>query len=129
MSQIPLELFGITDGLVVSNVSAADQAVATACSFLFRSLGSAVGVSLVGVLIQGVLKTRLEASLSPEDADRILHDLAQSLDSIKELSPSLRDIVRDSYGGGIQAGFAMCMGFLVMCALSVVWWREKKILK
>ena len=117
----------VSDNLQVSNVSPADQAVATASSFLFRSLGAAVGVSLVGVLIQGVLKTRLETSLDRDDADRVLRGLAQSLDFIKELSPSVQDIVRDSYSDGIQAGFAMCMAFLAVCALSVFWWREKKL--
>lgn len=113
----------------VSNVSAADQAVATACSFLFRSLGAAVGVSLVGTLIQNVLRMRLRASLENQEADRIISGIAQSLEFIKDLPPSLRAVVRDCYSAGIQAGFAMCVALLVMSTLSVFWWREKKLSK
>ncbi|KAL2054778.1 hypothetical protein ABVK25_005082 [Lepraria finkii] len=111
---------------IISNVSAVDQAVATACSFLFRSLGAAVGVCLVGVLIQNVLRMRLHASLEPEEADRILGGITQSLEFIKELPPSLRATVRECYSAGIQAGFAMCLALLVVATLSVFWWREKK---
>ena len=113
--------------LKVSNVSAADQAVSTACAFLFRSLGAAVGVSLVGTLIQNVLRMRLRASLDPQQADRIVEGIAQSLDFIKDLPPSLATTVRDCYGVGIQAGFAMCVALLACSTLSVIWWRERKL--
>lgn len=122
---MPLIVFA--DGSQVSNVSAADQAVATACAFLFRSLGAAVGVSLVGTLIQNVLRMRLRASLEPQEADRIAEGIAQSFDFIEGLPPSLRAAVRDCYGAGIQAGFTMCVALLACSALSVFWWREKKL--
>lgn len=113
----------------MSNVAAVDQAVATACSFLFRSLGSAVGVSLVGVLIQHVLQMRLRSSLEFAEADRILGSISQSLDTIKDLPPALRTVVRDYYGSGIQAGFAMCVALLAVSTICVLWWREKKLLE
>ncbi|KAL2040672.1 hypothetical protein N7G274_006651 [Stereocaulon virgatum] len=97
---------------VIFNVSAADQAVATACAFLFRSLGAAVGVCLVGVLIQNVLRLRLHASLEPEEADRILKGIAQGLEFIEGLPPSLR---------------TTCLVLLVVVTLSVFWWRENKL--
>lgn len=115
------------DNMTVSNVSPADQAVATACSFLFRSLGAAVGVSLVGVLIQSILRIKLRAALEPAQAERIVEGIAQSLDYIEELPPSLRTVVRDCYSGGVQAGFAMCLGLLLVATLSVFWWRERKL--
>lgn len=114
---------------IISNVSAADQAVATACSFLFRSLGAAVGVSLVGTLIQSVLRMRLRASLEPHEADQIIRSFSQGLGFIKDLPPSVRAIVRDCYGAGIQAGFAMCVALLAVATLSVFWWRDKKLSK
>ncbi|CAD6572295.1 MAG: hypothetical protein ASARMPREDX12_005098 [Alectoria sarmentosa] len=112
---------------IISNVSAADQAVATACSFLFRSLGAAVGVSLVGNLIQNVLRMRLRASLEPQEADRIIAGIAQSFEFIARLPPALRATVRDCYSAGIQAGFAMCVALLAVSTLSVFWWREKRL--
>lgn len=123
----PYKIYSIADVSEVSNVSAADQAVATACSFLFRSLGAAVGVSLIGTLIQNVLRIRLRASLEPQEADRIIRGIAQSLEFIKELPPGPRAIVRDCYSAGIQAGFTSCVALLGIATLSVFWWREKKL--
>ncbi|KAL8688127.1 MAG: hypothetical protein Q9218_005881 [Villophora microphyllina] len=114
---------------IISNVSPADQAVATACAFLFRSLGAAVGVSLVGLVIQQVLGMRLRESLDTVDADRIIDRIATSLDFIKELRPEVQATVRECYSEGIQSGFIMCVGLLAVAALSVVWWREKKMAK
>lgn len=121
------EVDRVADHFQVSNVSDADQAVATACSFLFRSLGAAVGVCLVGVLIQNVLQMRLRASLEPEEADRIIAGIAQSFEFIKDLPPVLREAVRNCYAHGIQAGFAMCLAFLAVTTISIFWWREKKL--
>ena len=123
----PYNIYCIADGSEVSNVTAADQAVATACAFLFRSLGAAVGVSLVGNLIQSVLRIRLRASLELQEADQIIRGIAQSLEFIKELPPGTRKIVQDCYSAGIQAGFTMCVVLLGLATLSVFWWREKKL--
>ncbi|KAL8915348.1 MAG: hypothetical protein Q9171_000218 [Xanthocarpia ochracea] len=112
---------------IISNVSPADQAVATACSFLFRSLGAAVGVSLVGLVIQQVLGMKLRARLDPDQAERILKKVARSLDFIKDLPPDLRSVVEGCYSDGIQSGFIMCVALLAVSTLSIVWWRGKKM--
>ncbi|KAL6718186.1 hypothetical protein ACLMJK_004274 [Lecanora helva] len=112
---------------IISNVSAADQAVATACSFLFRSLGSAVGVSLVGILIKVVFQMKLYASLDSEDARQIGQAISQSLDYINQLPPSLQSIVRECYSSGIQAGFAVCTGVLLISTIATFCWRENKL--
>lgn len=70
---------------------------------------------------------KLRASITPEEADRILNGIAQSLEFIKDLPPELSGVVRDCYGEGIQAGFAMCVALLAVAAVSVVWWREGKL--
>ncbi|KAL8799210.1 MAG: hypothetical protein Q9182_006070 [Xanthomendoza sp. 2 TL-2023] len=114
---------------IISNVTPADQAVATACSFLFRSLGAAVGVSLVGLVIQQVLSMRLRATLSPDQADQILENLAKTLDTIARLPPDLRIAVEECYRSGIQSAYIMCVALLGVSASSVVWWREKKMSK
>lgn len=70
---------------------------------------------------------RLRASLEPQEADEIIGGIAQSLEYIKDLPPSLRAVVRECYSAGIQAGFAMCLALLAVSTLSVIWWREKKL--
>ena len=72
---------------------------------------------------------RLRASLESQEADRVIDGIAQSLEFIKDLPPSLRIVVRDCYNTGIQAGFAMCVALLAVSTLSVFWWREKKLSK
>ncbi|KAI4155731.1 MAG: hypothetical protein L6R39_001183 [Caloplaca ligustica] len=114
---------------IISNVSAADQAVATACSFLFRSLGAAVGVSLVGLVIDEVLAMKLRGTLNSGDADQIREKIKDGLGFIKHLPPELQTTIRDCYSVGIQSGFAMCLGLLLVSAVCVVWWREKKMSK
>lgn len=114
---------------IISNVSAADQAVATACSFLFRSLGAAVGVSLVGLVIQEVLGIKLRQNFEPQEADKILAQAARSLEFIKDLPPEMYAVVKDCYRSGIQSGFIMCVALLAVSAISVTWWRDRKMTK
>lgn len=79
------------------------------------------------MLIQYAVQRRLRVSLEPEEADRIIEGIAQSLDFIKDLPPSLRMTVRDCYSRSIQTGFGLCLAFLVVSMISVFWWREKKL--
>ncbi|KAF8885359.1 major facilitator superfamily domain-containing protein [Infundibulicybe gibba] len=60
---------GITTSLValIANAGLADQAIATAVSHLFRSLGSVVGLSIGSVLIQSSLKSSLRRKLAGSD--------------------------------------------------------------
>ncbi|KAL9025148.1 MAG: hypothetical protein Q9196_005984 [Gyalolechia fulgens] len=111
----------------VSNVAAADQAVATASSFLFRSLGSAIGVSLVGLVIDQVLGAKIRAALDPQDADQILGKIKSSLDFIKLLRPELQIAVRESYSAALQSGFVMCSALLAISAFCVMLWRAKRM--
>ncbi|KAI4235526.1 MAG: hypothetical protein LQ352_008084 [Teloschistes flavicans] len=112
---------------IISNVAAKDQAVATACSFLFRALGAAVGVSLVGLVSQQVLAVRLRASLDPRTANHVLEEIGNGLDFIRDLEPGLQALVRECYARGVQGGFIMCVGLLAVGAVSCVWWRERRM--
>ncbi|KAI4134394.1 MAG: hypothetical protein LQ347_001572 [Umbilicaria vellea] len=75
---------GVTTSLIalISNASPADQAVATACSYLFRSLGSVVGLSISATVVQQSLRIQLRDRLrSGKDADNIV----SRSDSVMEL--------------------------------------------
>lgn len=92
---------GITTSLIaiIANAGPADQAVATAVSYLFRSVGAVVGVSLGSTIVQSALRTTLEAKLglgggdteevwtmSPDfrrkKIDLILHSLSAMFDNL-----------------------------------------------
>lgn len=119
----------ITSSLIaiLSNITAADQAVATASMFLFRSLGAAIGVSTVGLVIDQVLRVKLQAALDHHNANRILNELKTSLDFIKLLPPELRSTVRRCYSAAIQSGLFTCSAMLVVSAFCVIFWRAKKM--
>src|SRR6202035_5858124 len=80
---------------VIANADPKDQAIATACSYLFRSLGSVIGLSISATVVQQSLRTQLRARLNDGDqADKIVERVRQSLDYINKLDPVTREIVR-----------------------------------
>lgn len=113
---------------VIANADPKDQAIATACTYLFRSLGSVVGVSMAATVVQQSLRTQLRASLgSGDEADKLVDRVRQSLDVIKDLEPHTRGIVRRCYQQATNASFGI--SFLIVCAgmLCACFIREKKL--
>ncbi|KAK6972161.1 Mfs multidrug transporter [Favolaschia claudopus] len=96
---------GVTTSLIalIANAGPADQAMATAVSYLFRSLGSVVGVSLGSTVLQLSLRSALHKSLPPDvDIDDIIARVRSSLSAIDELEPATAAIVRMGYEGAVQ---------------------------
>ncbi|KAL5338435.1 major facilitator superfamily-domain-containing protein [Aspergillus crustosus] len=107
---------GVTTTLIslISNAGPEDQAVVTACSYLFRSLGSVIGLSLSSTVVQQVLRERLRYTLrDSKDIDKIVSGVRQSLDFIKTLDPEVARIVRDCYGWATNKGFAFLIGVVL----------------
>ena len=123
---------GVTTSLIglIANASVEDQAVATACSYLFRSLGSVVGLSLSATVVQQSLRTQLRDRLSSgKDADKIVQRVRESLDYVKTLEPHIQEIVRRCYGAATRDGFTLmlCIAFFAMlssCKLSFTFCRS-----
>ena len=112
---------GVTTSLIglIANAAQEDQAVATACSYLFRSLGSVVGVSLSATVVQQSLRSQLQDKLrSGKDAANIVKGVRESLDYLKTLDPDTREIVRQCYGYATTAGFGLMLGIVAFAALS-----------
>jgi hypothetical protein len=115
---------------VIANADPSDQAIATACTYLFRSLGSVVGVSLSATVVQQSLRTQLRANLkNGREADKIVERVRQSLDYIKELSPHTRQIVRQCYQTATNAAFGMSIGIVCFALIASRFIREKKLSK
>jgi len=113
---------------VIANADPNDQAIATACTYLFRSLGSVVGVSLAATAVQQSLRTQLKASLkSGHEVDKIVERVRQSLDYIKELEPDTRELVRNCYQKATNASFGLSI--IIVCGALVSSWfiREKNL--
>lgn len=112
----------------VSNASPEDQAVVTACSYLFRSLGSVIGLSLSSTVVQQLLRMRLRSALhDSKDIDKIVDGVRQSLDYIKILDPAVSRIVRGSYGWATNKGFAFMIGIVILALVSSFFIREKRL--
>ncbi|KIY64655.1 MFS general substrate transporter [Cylindrobasidium torrendii FP15055 ss-10] len=113
---------GITTSLIslIANAGAADQAIATAVSYLFRSLGSVLGLSIGSTLVQTTLRGALRAKLDGRDVDEIIANVRHSLTYIKTLPPDVAHAVRASYEEAIQACFLFALG-MAFCAFSASW--------
>ncbi|CAG8034425.1 unnamed protein product [Penicillium olsonii] len=121
---------GVTTTLIglISNASYEDQAVVTACSYLFRSLGSVIGLSLSSTVVQQLLRDRLRTGLHDnKNIDQIVEGVRQSLDFIKTLDPTTAKIVRDSYGWSTNKGFAFMVVVVFFALLSGCFIRESKL--
>ena len=103
---------GVTTSLIglIANASTEDQAVATACSYLFRSLGSVTGLSISATVVQQSLRTQLRDRLrSGKDADQIVKRVRESLEYVKSLDPEIQVIVRNCYGIATRNGFVLML--------------------
>ncbi|KAL4784568.1 major facilitator superfamily-domain-containing protein [Aspergillus varians] len=121
---------GVTTTLIslISNATPEDQAVVTACSYLFRSLGSVIGLSLSSTVVQQVLRSRLRYALrDSKDIDRIVDGVRQSLDFIRTLDPVVAKTVRDCYEWATNKGFAFLVGVVFFALVSSSFIRERSL--
>jgi hypothetical protein len=83
---------------LLANATVEDTAVVVATSYLFRALGSSIGVSAGSAILQQVLQTELIARLPDQGEAREVEEMVrQSLEYIKELPPNIAEQVRWSY--------------------------------
>jgi predicted MFS family arabinose efflux permease len=121
---------GVTTTLIalISNAAPEDQAVTTACSYLFRSLGSVIGISISSTVVQQSLRNNLIRDLgNGEEADKIVQRVRRSLDYIRTLDPGVRDVVRRCYGHAARDGFALMIGITIFAMVSSFFIREKRL--
>ena len=112
---------GVTTSLVAIIAGAApkDQAVATACSYLFRSLGSGMGLSVLSAIAQQLLRQRLKAELHDSvNVDWIVQNVRESLDFVRTLDPETQAIVRRTYGCTITSAFGVMVAVALMSCIS-----------
>ncbi|KAL6924760.1 hypothetical protein FSHL1_002010 [Fusarium sambucinum] len=83
---------------LLANATVEDTAVVVATSYLFKALGSSIGVSVGSAVLQQVLRTELIARLPDQSEAREIEErVRQSLEYIKELPPNIAEQVRWSY--------------------------------
>ena len=112
---------GVTSTLIglIANAAPEDQAIATACSYLFRSLGSVVILSLAASIVQQSLRDQLREHLNGgKDADEIVKRIRESLDYVTTLKPAVQEAVRQCYARSTGNGFAFTLGIACCGMLS-----------
>lgn len=121
---------GVTSTLIglIANAGRENIAVATACSYLFRSLGSVFGVSISATAFNQALRAQLRDRLgSGKDAEKIAERVRQSLEYLKELAPDIRSTVRQSYAKSASVAFSVQIVLVFGAALAAWWIREKTL--
>ncbi|KXT00251.1 hypothetical protein AC578_1201 [Pseudocercospora eumusae] len=127
---------GITTTLIglIANASHEDQAVATACSYLFRSLGSTFGVAMSATVANYVLRDDLSSRLPtlglPEDqAAEIAERVKESLAYLKHLDPKIREVVVQCFAKSTNAAFGLQVVLVFAAAVAACGIREKALSK
>ncbi|EMC94812.1 hypothetical protein BAUCODRAFT_562953 [Baudoinia panamericana UAMH 10762] len=117
---------------LIANASPQDQAVTTACSYLFRSLGSVFGISMSATVANQTLRKMLASELpsqglSPKKAAEIADRVRQSLTYVKNLDPQVQAVVIDCYQRSTSAAFALQAGLVIGAVISSWFITEKTL--
>lgn len=127
---------GVTSTLIglIANATHEDQAVATACSYLFRSLGSVFGVSMSATVANQALRKNLakeipRLGLPEKQASEIADRVRQSLAYLRQLEPHVRAVVADCYARSTTAAFVLEIGLVLGAAISAWFIHEKALSK
>ncbi|CAI6335953.1 unnamed protein product [Periconia digitata] len=121
---------GITTTLIglISNAQHADIAIATACSYLFRSLGSVFGVSMCATAFNQTLRKTLQTALHGDaNAGDIADRVRQSLSYYRSLEPALKEVVKECYSKSVRAAFGVSLSLVVGSAFFSWFIKEKKL--
>jgi len=107
---------------LIASVSTEDIAVATGIMYLFRTTGQVLGVSLSGILLQGVLVDQLRKRITGPGSSDIINEIRHSISVIPELAPPLRNAAVESYATALRVVFIsqIATSFLALVACAFI---------
>ncbi|KAF7352928.1 Multidrug resistance protein fnx1 [Mycena venus] len=99
---------------MIAGVIKEDMAVATGITYLFRTTGQVLGVSLSGAILQAVLLQKLRMRIQDPRSAEIIYEIRHSAESIRDLDPQWKKAAVDSYADALRAVFIFqaAMAFL-----------------
>ncbi|WVQ70843.1 hypothetical protein IAR50_000368 [Cryptococcus sp. DSM 104548] len=109
---------------LIADVGSDHVAIATSLSYVFRTIGQVLGVSLSGALTQAVLERQLELKIQGPDAEKIIAAIRESSQSIRYLEEPLKSIAILSYQKALHAVFICIVIMSVITFLSGLGIRE-----
>ncbi|KAI1113342.1 major facilitator superfamily domain-containing protein [Nemania sp. NC0429] len=113
---------------IIANAAPEDAAVAVACSYLFRSLGTTLGISISTATLQQMLRVNLARELGGADRAREIEEQVRlSLDYIRRLDADVAIVVRRCYAAATQWAYVPVAAFAILAIASSLFIREKKL--
>ncbi|KAF9246956.1 vacuolar amino acid permease [Melanogaster broomeanus] len=105
---------------MIAGVYKEDMAVATGITYLFRTTGQVLGVSLSGALLQSVLLHQLRQRITGPGSSKIIEEIRHSISSIPDLSPSLRNAAVQSYADALRVVFICQIAINVLVFIACI---------
>ncbi|KZT12978.1 vacuolar amino acid permease [Laetiporus sulphureus 93-53] len=105
---------------MIASVAKEDMAVATGITYLFRTTGQVLGVSLSGALLQAVLTRKLRERITGPGAIEIIEKIRHSTSIIPDLSPPLREAAVSSYADALRIVFICQAAANLLCLLCCI---------
>ncbi|EJT97595.1 vacuolar amino acid permease [Dacryopinax primogenitus] len=114
----------ITSTLIalIASVDRADLAVATGISYLFRTTGQVLGVSLSSAVVQGLLNKYLHERITGPGSKELIERIRHSTALIPTLDPPTQAAAVDSYAQALRVVFILqtVISFLTfLCTLPI----------
>ncbi|CAO3677415.1 unnamed protein product [Umbelopsis ramanniana] len=120
---------GLTSSLVamLSSVESQDIATISSISYLFRSTGGVIGVSLVSTVFQGKLKEYLEQTITGPDAKEIIDLVRRETSAIHTLPEEIRAVVISCFQRALKLSYSLTVGFAVLAFIFSLFVRGMKL--
>jgi len=90
---------------MIAGVAKEDMAVATGITYLFRTTGQVLGVSLSGTILQAVLQKKLHERITGPGAAVIIERIRHSTEVVRTLEPQLKEAAVSSYADALRVVF------------------------
>ncbi|KAK1236672.1 hypothetical protein PQX77_000028 [Marasmius sp. AFHP31] len=90
---------------MIAGVEKHEMAVATGITYLFRTTGQVLGVSLSGATLQAVLLRKLRERIQGPGSAELIYEIQHSTLVIRTLSPELKKAAIDSYADALRVVF------------------------
>ncbi|KAF4917153.1 Multidrug resistance protein fnx1 [Colletotrichum fructicola] len=109
----------------ISAVDHSQQAVITSATYLARSLGGTVGITIGSAVYQNVLKSRLWERFSDyPNAAEIIGRIRDDLDELKHLPPGWQPGVTDSFMEAFQSVWYTMLGMSLVALVCISLMRQ-----
>lgn len=106
---------------MLSTIAASEMATITSMSYLFRSAGGVIGISVTSAVFQAAVKHILSEKITGPDAEKYIEIARQSMSEVRSLLPAdILDIVLDAYEVALRYSFYSMMAMAALAFISTL---------